>query len=133
VLWCVLLTIFLQSSQAEITGNKLSSVQLAEGHYQLTVLIEDSSLGRGVAGLDVTMQLKRGFLLLGRKRTDLDLSTDKNGRVVVQGLPKGKVELFIYAKKDIPERFEADLQPDPKNRVQLKSGRLRITIEWVLR
>jgi hypothetical protein len=133
VLWCVLLTMFLQSGQADITGSKLSSVQLAEGHYQLTVLIEDSSLGRGVAGLDVTMQLKRGFLLLGRKKTDLDLSTDTNGRVVIQGLPKGKVELLIYAKKDVPERFDADLQPGPKNRVQLKSGRLRITIEWVLR
>jgi hypothetical protein len=53
--------------------------------------------------------------------------------VVVQGLPKGKVELVIYANKDAPERFEANLQPDPKNRVQLKSGRLRITVEWVLK
>jgi hypothetical protein len=132
VLWCVLLTLFMQSGQADNAGAKTSLVQLAEGHYQLTVTVEDSSLGSGVAGLDVAMKLRRGFLILGRKKTDLGLVTDKDGRAVIQGLPKGKVELLIYSHKEAPERFEPDLQPGPRNRIQLRSGRLRITIEWKL-
>jgi hypothetical protein len=132
VLGCFLLALMLQGGQDSDTGAKASSVQLSEGYFQLTVTVEDSSLGSGAAGVDVAMKLSRGFLFLGRKKTDLNLVTDKNGRVVIQGLPRGKVELAIYSNPEKPEKFELDLQSGPKNRIQSRSGRLRITLEWKL-
>jgi hypothetical protein len=132
VLWCMMLSMLLHSSQAAMTASKPAVAQLKEGHYQLTVLVEDSTLGRGVAGIDVIMKMRRGFFMLGSKKTYLELSTGKDGRATIQGLPKGKVELLIYTSSDTIERFEPDLQPGPKNRVQIQSRKLKITIEWIL-
>lgn len=105
---------------------------MTEGHYQLSVIIEDTTRGRGVPDIDVTLKLRRGFLFLGRKKMDLTLKTNPAGRVVIHGLPAGKVELLLHVEKDRPQQYHADLQPGPKKKVQLRSGRLSMLIEWAL-
>ena len=129
----VLTVLTLSQGGAASDSTSPSVAHLTEGHYQLSVTIEDTTRGRGVQGIGVTIKLRRGFLFLGRKKKDIDLKTDKSGQVVVHGLPSGNVELLLHVEKDRPQKYKADLRPGPKKSVQLHAGRLSMLLEWQLR
>jgi len=120
------------SPQAQPAANPSSEAVLTEGNFTLTVTILDDTRGTGVAGAEVVMKLRRGFIFLGRQKKDLLLATDKNGRTQVRGLPKGKLELFIRLDQNTDQSYHADLQPGLKKSIQLKNNRYRVIIEWQL-
>ncbi len=110
----------------------VSEMDLGAGHYELTITVLDETRGTGQAGVEVMLKLRRGIFLLGRQKQDLQFSTNKQGQVLVKGLPKGKVDLYLRLDQTNEQRYEPDLQPGPKKSVQLRISRYRILIEWQL-
>jgi hypothetical protein len=130
--WILSLFLLVPIVQDSAPGKAISEIQLKEGHFKLSITVEDSSRGYGVPNTDVVFKMRRGFFVLGRKKTDITLTTNAQGQVIIRGLPAGKVKLAIYADKGNPQEYEPDLQPGPAGQVQLRSGRLSILIQWKL-
>ncbi len=84
---------------AQTSVGPSSEAVLQEGNFTLTVTVLDDTRGSGVAGAEVLMKLRRGFIFLGRQKKDLLLVTNPKGRAQIKGLPKGKVDPFFDVRE----------------------------------